>query len=172
MHSKTVEAAVNEQIGMEFFSAYLYLSMSAAFERKSLGGFAHWMRMQYEEELVHATKMFDFMIDNDGTVVLPAIAKPAPEFGTPLEIAKEALAHEKQITASIIRLYELAVKENDYPTQIIMQWFISEQTEEEKNVGDIVAHLELVGDDGPALLLMDNQLASRTAEPAPGEAGA
>ena len=170
MRSKLVESAMNDQIGAEFYSAYLYLSMSAFFERKSLAGFAHWMRLQYGEELVHATKMFDFMVDNDANLQLQPIPAPPSEFGTPLEIMREALRHEQEITASIVKVYELAVSEHEYPTQILMQWFINEQTEEEKTVGDIVAHLEMIGDDGPALLLMDNQLAGRTADSA--DAGA
>jgi ferritin len=159
---KAVESAINKQIGDEFYSAYLYLSMSAFFERMSLSGFAHWMRLQYEEELVHASKLFDFLADNDGHVELQPVAKPPSEFGTPLEIIETALQHEKEVTASIIRLYETAVKESEYPTQIVMQWFIAEQTEEEKQVGDIVAQLKMVGGDGPALLIIDAQLASRT----------
>ncbi len=157
-----VETALNQQISKEFFSAYLYLSMAAFFERLSLGGFAHWMRLQYEEELTHAIKLYDFLVDNDGQVELQAIAKPPSEFGTPVEIMEAALDHEKEITASINALYETAAKENEYPTQIILQWFISEQAEEEKQVGDIVAQLKMVGGDGPALLLMDSQLAGRT----------
>lgn len=163
---KAVESAVNTQIAAEFYSAYLYFSMSAFFERMSLTGFAHWMRMQYDEELLHAAKLFDFLVDNDGHVELQAIAKPPSEFGTPEEIMEAALQHEKQVTASIVALYETAVKESEYPTQILMQWFITEQAEEEKQVGDIVSQLKMVGRDGPALLIMDSQLAGRTSRSA------
>ncbi|MFQ5551108.1 MAG: ferritin [Gemmatimonadales bacterium] len=166
MHSKAVEAAVNDQIRDEFYSAHLYLSMSAFFESQSLGGFATWMRMQYEEEIMHAVKLYDFLLDNDGKVELQAIDQPPSGFGTPLEIMKQALEHEREVSRSITALYELALEERDYPTQILLQWFISEQTEEEKMVGDIVAQLEMIGSDGSALLIMDGQLGSRRTQAA------
>lgn len=164
MLNETVEKAINEQIKNEFYSAYLYLSMSAYCERINLGGFANWMRLQYEEETAHALRLFDFLNDREGNVKLLTIQQPPSEFSSPLEIFREVLAHEKKVTAMIHELYALSVKENDYPTQVEMQWFITEQVEEEKSASEIVEQLKMVGDDNTALLMLDRQLAARTAE--------
>ena len=141
MPTKAVQAAINDQIAMELESAYVYLSMAAYFDENNLPGFSHWMRMQHQEELEHAMKLFDFMLDNGGHVVLKALAKPPAQFKGALAVMKQSLKHEQKVTASITRLYELAVKEKDYPAQILLQWFISEQTEEEKTV---IAHRHLI----------------------------
>ena len=163
MPTKAVQAAINDQIAMELESAYVYLSMAAYFDENNLPGFSHWMRMQHGEELAHAMKMFDFMLDNGGHVVLKALAKPPSQFKGALAVMKQSLKHERKVTGAITKLYELAVREKDYPAQILLQWFISEQTEEEKTVGDIIAQMEMVGDSGSGLLLIDQQLSGRTA---------
>jgi ferritin len=157
-------AGINDQVAKEFYAAYLYLSMAAYCDGKNLPGFAHWMRMQFQEELGHALRLFDFVLERGGQAELQAIDKPPVDFGSPLDVMKAALAHEQKVTASINRLYELADKEKDYPTQLMLQWFITEQVEEERSVGDIIAQLELAGDGGPALLMMDRQLAGRRPE--------
>jgi ferritin len=164
MASKAVVKAINDQIAMEFKAAYTYLSMSAYFESQSLPGFAHWMRMQYEEELTHALRLFDFLGDLGELVELKAIEKPPAKYESTLAAFKAALGHEKKVTASINKIYDLAVEENHYPTQLQMQWFVSEQVEEEKSVGDVITQLEMVGDHGPALLMMDKQLGGRAGE--------
>ncbi|MEE8193849.1 MAG: ferritin [Gemmatimonadales bacterium] len=164
MPAKGVVAGINDQIAKEFYAAYLYLAMAAYCDAESLPGFAHWMRMQYDEELGHALRLFDFLLERGERVQLKAIEKPPLKFGSPLEVIKATLAHEKKVTASINKLYETAVKEKDYPAQLMLQWFINEQVEEERSVGDIIAQLEMAGDSGPALLMMDRQLASRQAE--------
>jgi ferritin len=164
MPAKGVVAGINDQIAKEFYAAYLYLAMAAYCDAESLPGFAHWMRMQYDEELGHALRLFDFLLERGERVQLKAIDKPPLKFGSPLEVIKAALAHEKKVTASINKLYETAVKEKEYPAQLMLQWFINEQVEEERSVGDIIAQLEMAGDSGPALLMMDRQLASRQAE--------
>jgi ferritin len=164
MPAKGVVAGINDQIAKEFYAAYLYLAMAAYCDAESLPGFAHWMRMQYDEELGHALRLFDFLLERGERVQLKAIDKPPLKFGSPLEVIKATLAHEKKVTASINKLYETAVKEKDYPAQLMLQWFINEQVEEERSVGDIIAQLEMAGDSGPALLMMDRQLASRQAE--------
>jgi len=164
MPAKGVVAGINDQIAKEFYAAYLYLAMAAYCDAESLPGFAHWMRMQHDEELGHALRLFDFLLEKGERVQLKAIDKPPLKFGTPLEVIKAALAHEKKVTASINKLYETAVKEKDYPAQLMLQWFISEQVEEERSASDIIAQLEMAGDSGPALLMMDRQLASRQAE--------
>lgn len=164
MQSKAVEAGLNDQIAGEFYAAYLYLSMAAFFESQNLPGFAHWMRLQYREELSHAERLFNFLIDRGGRVVLQALDKPPMDFKGPLAGMEQALKHEQEVTAAIHTLYELAVKEKDYPTQLELQWFISEQVEEERTVSDVIAQLRRAGDSGPGLLLIDRQLGTRSDE--------
>jgi ferritin len=162
MLNKTIQDALNEQITEEFASAYLYLSMSAYCDSANLPGFAHWMRLQYQEELAHALKLFDFVSDRGGRVMLRAIAQPPAEFESPLDLFQQALEHERAISARINQLYALAMKENDYPTQAHLQWFITEQVEEEKNAGQIVEQLKMSGGNGTALLMLDSALGART----------
>lgn len=164
MIGKPVQDAMNEQINKELFSAYLYLSMTAYFENKNLAGFAHWMRMQADEEREHAMKFYDFIIERGGRVMLKGIDAPKTEWSSSLEVAEEVAAHEAKVTASIYALYELAMQEKDYPAQVMLQWFISEQTEEEKNAAEIVANLKLIEDRGTAVLMLDHQLAKRKGE--------
>ena len=161
MISETIQNAINQQIKHEFFSSYLYLSMSAYFETLSLPGFARWMRVQSQEEHEHAMKFFDFLNDRGGSVELQALDQPAGEFQSPLDVFEQSLAHERKVTALIHRLYELALKENDYATQTLLQWFITEQVEEEKNAGQIVEQLKMTGGEPSALLLLDRDLAGR-----------
>jgi ferritin len=161
MISKAMQEAINEQINKELFSAYLYLSMSAHFESQNLGGFAKWMRVQADEEREHAMKFYDHLIERGGTIKLAAIAAPAQSWKSNLEAFKEVQAHEAKVTASIYSLYETALKEKDYPAQVMLQWFISEQVEEEKNAGDIVSQLELIDAHGTAVLMLDKQLGKR-----------
>jgi len=164
MSSPTVVKLINDQVAMEFHAAYLYLSMSAHLESQNLPGFAAWMRMQYQEETTHALRFLDFLLESGDKVELQAVAKPVATFKGALDIFKKALGHEKKVTASINRIYEAAVKAKDYPAQLMLQWFINEQQEEEKTAGDIIAKLELVGDNGPALLMLDRELGSRGPE--------
>ncbi len=166
MGSKAVVKAINDQIAMEFKAAYTYLSMSAYFEDQNLPGFAHWMRMQYEEELAHALRLFDFLADLGERVELQAVPQPPADYESTLAAFQTALAHEQKVTASINKIYDLAVKENHYPTQLQMQWFVTEQVEEEKSVGDVISQLEMVGDNPAALLMLDRTLAGRTGEAA------
>ncbi len=161
MLSKTLEAAINEQIKNELYSAYLYLSMSAYLEANNMPGSARWMRLQSEEETSHAMKLFDYMNDRGNRVVLQAIDQPPSEFASVLDIFEKALEHEQKVTGMINRIYELAVKENDYPTQVELQWFITEQVEEEKSAGDIVEQLKIVGEHGPSLIMLDRALGAR-----------
>ena len=161
MLSTSLEKTINDQIKNELYSAYLYLSMSAYLEANNLPGSARWMRLQYEEEVSHAMKLFDYIHDRGGRVVLQAIDQPAAEFGSLLDVFQKALEHEQKVTGMINRIYDLAVKENDYPTQIEMQWFITEQVEEEKSAGDIVDQLKMVGDHTPSLIMLDRHLGAR-----------
>ncbi len=161
MLNKTIEAALNDQIKHELESAYLYLSMSAYCQSLSLPGFAHWLRHQYEEENEHAMRIYDYVHERGGRVILQAIAEPKSEFGSPLEVFQQVLEHERKVTGLINKLYELAVKENDYATQVMLQWFINEQVEEESTASGIIDQLKLVGDSGPGLYKIDRHLGKR-----------
>lgn len=164
MLSKSLQNALNEQIKNELYSAYVYLSMSAHFEAANLRGFAHWMRVQSQEEVAHAMRIFDFINDRGGRVVLQAIDEPPADFKSPLEVFQKALEHERKVTEMIHKLYELAVKGNDYPAQVMLQWFIEEQVEEEKSATEVVEQLKLIGDQGAGLFMLDRQLGERKAE--------
>jgi ferritin len=159
-----MQDAMNEQINKELFSSYLYLSMAAHFEGKNLPGFANWMRIQAEEEREHAMKFYDFILERGGHVQLKAIDAPKAEWGSNLEVVEEVAAHESKVTASINDLYELALKEKDYPSQIMLQWFITEQVEEESSAAQVVADLKLIEERGTAVLMLDKQLGKRQAE--------
>jgi ferritin len=164
MLTKAVLEALNDQIRFEFSSAYVYLSMSAHCEAENLPGFARWLRVQWEEELKHAMKLFHFVFERGGRVTLQGIEKPVGKWKSPAEVFDQVLAHEQKVTSSIHRLYDVATREKDYPTQVMLQWFISEQVEEEKNATEIVELLKLAGSSGPALLMVDRQLGARAKE--------
>jgi ferritin len=161
MLSEKLQAALNEQVTAELFASHLYLSMAAHFSDADLPGFEAWMRAQAEEERGHAFRLFDFVLDRDGQVTLGAIDAPATDFGSALATMEAALGHEQKVSAQINALYKLAGDESDYPAQVMLQWFVTEQVEEEKTAMDIIARLKLAGDDGAALLLMDQEMGSR-----------
>lgn len=160
--SKTIQDALNKHINHEFHSSYLYLSMSAYCDSINLPGFAHWMRVQSQEEYEHTMNLFDFVNDREGRVMLQPISQPTLEFQSPLEVMQQTLEHERQVSQLIHRLYEVAVKEGDYPTQVHLQGFITEQVEEEKVASNIVEQLKMIGGKGDALLLLDRELSART----------
>ena len=163
MLNKTVERAINEQIQAELYSAYLYLSMAANSAAANLPGFAHWMKAQSQEETEHAMKFFNYVNERGGRVVLKPLDQPPVEFGSPVDLFKKVLEHEQLVTGLINDLYELAVKENDYATQVLLHWFIEEQVEEEANAAQIVETLKMAGDKGNALIMVDKGLAKRGA---------
>ena len=171
MLSKVVQDGINEQIKNELYSAYLYLSMSAHFEAANLSGFAHWMRLQSQEEVSHAMKFFDFVNNRNGRVVLQAIDQPPVEFGSSLDIFEQTLEHERKVTAMINRLYKLALEESDYPTQVMLQWFIEEQVEEEASAEQIVEMLKMIGDETRSLIMLDRELGQRVSSPAEQDSG-
>ena len=169
MISEKMQSALNEQVNKEFYSAYLYLAMSAYCTEIGLPGFAHWMRLQYEEENMHVTKMYDYILDQGGQIHLKHIEEPAQEFGSPLEIFEKTLEHEQFITRSINELMGMAIEERDYATQTFLKWYVSEQVEEEANVHDILNPLRMVGDDKGGVMMIDQNLGGRAA-PAPAAA--
>jgi len=165
MLKKKMEEALNDQINKELYSAYLYLSMSAYSEHIGLPGFANWFMIQYKEEVDHAMKIYNYINDQGGQVKLKAIDEPTTEFRNALDMFQKTLAHEQFITKSINELVELGIKEKDHATQIFLQWFVTEQIEEEKNDNDILAKLKLAGDKGSGLFMIDKELAARVYTP-------
>ncbi len=161
---KSVQDAMNGQIRNELYSAYQYLAMSAYCESANLPGFAHWMRMQSREELEHAMKFYDFVLDRGGKVSLQAIDRPSEEFASPLDVFEQSLAQERRVTSQIHDLYALAQQEKDYASIPLLQWFVTEQIEEEKNAGQVVDTLKMIGDSRDALFLLDRELGQRQEE--------
>lgn len=159
---KAVQDALNQQIGKELYAAYLYLAMSARFELKSLLGFGKWMRLQAEEELRHALRLFDYMNRRSAVIVFGGVDAPPEEFGGPLEAFQTALEHERKVTELIHRLYDLAVDKHDHATQLELQWFVTEQVEEEDSIGTIVDQLKMAGDNEAAIFILDRDLAARS----------
>ncbi|EPR37586.1 Ferritin Dps family protein [Desulfovibrio sp. X2] len=160
MLHKDIEKAINDQIKWEFWSGYLYLSMSSWFASKGLAGFAGWMKNQSGEELFHAMKMFDYVNERGGHAVLQTVDAPPSEWKSVLDALKTGLAHEGEVTARINALVDTAVKHKDHATSNFLQWFVAEQVEEEASFSDVVNKLELVGD-GSALYMLDKELATR-----------
>ncbi|MDT8436904.1 MAG: ferritin, partial [Gemmatimonadota bacterium] len=158
MISDTLRDEINEQIKFELFSAYLYLAMSAWCADRNLAGFAHWMNLQAKEEVDHAMRFYHFLLERGARVELQAIEQPPMDFGSPLAVMEKSLAHEKFVSSRIHDLYELAQKEGDYPAQVMLQWFITEQVEEEASIDEIVERMKMFGSEGPALLMLDTQL--------------
>lgn len=164
MISKPMQDALNEQIRNEMHSAYIYLSMAAYFESAPFEGFAAWMRVQAQEETMHAMKIFDHLLDRGGSVRLQAIPEPPASFDGPLPVFEQALLHEQEVTRSIHELYALSLAEKDFASRVFLDWFVSEQVEEEKNAQLIVEQLRMVGKDLPGLLILDQRYGQRAPE--------
>ncbi len=160
-----IQDALNEQINAELYSSYLYLSMSAWFESKTLAGMANWMRIQAQEELLHAMKFFDFINERNGLVVLTQIEAPRTEWNAPLEVFENSLAHEEKVTGLINALVDLSLAESDHATDTFLQWFVTEQVEEEAAAQTVVDKLKLGGDNPVALFMIDSELAGRMPPP-------
>lgn len=165
MFSKKMEKAINEQINAELYSSYLYLSMSAYFAAAGLPGFANWMRVQAQEELFHAMKFFDHVNERGNRVTLKAIGEPPAQWDSPLAIFANALEHEQKVTGLINNLVNLAQSEKDHATVIFLQWFVTEQIEEEASAGTILQKLKLIGKDASGLFVLDGDLAQRVFTP-------
>ncbi len=159
---QTVKDLINDQITHEFYASYLYLAMAAHFEEQNYDGFAQWFRMQAQEEKAHAMKLFDFLVERGERIELQQIDKPPVEFGGPVDAFKAALAHEQKVTGLINRIYEAAVAAKDYPTQVMLQWFIEEQVEEEATTGTAVERLEMAGGSNAALMFLDSEYGKRS----------
>jgi len=161
MLDKKMLQKLNEQINHELHSAYLYLSMAAYFESMNFKGFAHWMKKQAQEEQVHAMKFFDYIYDRGDKVELTQIAAPEKKWKSPLAAFEAAYKHEQKVTGLIHALVKLANEQKDYATASFLQWYVDEQVEEEASADEIVQQLKLVGDNGPALLMLDKHLGAR-----------
>jgi ferritin len=172
MLSDRMQETLNRQINREFFSAYSYLALTAYFEDINLKGCAHWMRTQYEEELVHANKAFDFVHDRDGRVTLTTLEAPIASWSSPVEAFAFALETEKANSKQIYEVVETAMDERDHATHTFMQWFVNEQIEEEALVNDMLQRLRLVGDNNTGLFLIDHELGLRKPQVAGADGGA
>ena len=154
--------AINQQIIGEFSSAYLYLAMAAHFENANLQGFAKWMRVQAQEEASHAMIFFNFLTDRGGQAIPAQLEVPAAEYGTPQEVFKKIKDHERKVSEAIDNLADLAVAEKDHATRALLDWFVTEQVEEQAVSSNIHARLKLIGGDPTGLLALDRELGVRT----------
>ena len=165
MLNNDMEKALNAQVNAEMYSAYLYLSMSAFFQSKSLSGFAGWMRVQAQEEMVHAMKFYDFINERGGRVILEPIEAPPTDWDSPLATFEAVYAHEQKVTGLINELVELALEKHDHATNIFLHWFVSEQVEEEDSANEVVEKIKLVGDAKGGLFMLDRELGQRVFTP-------
>ena len=161
MIDQRMQEALNKQINAEIYSAYLYLSMSAHFQSVNLAGFANWMRVQWQEELAHALKFYDYVNERGGRVVLQPVEAPPSAWDSPLALFEDVYRHEQKVTGMINKLVDLAVEIRDHATNNVLQWFVAEQVEEEASADEVVQKLKLVGDDPSALFMIDRELAQR-----------
>jgi ferritin len=167
--TEKVQKALNDQIHHELESAYIYLSMAAYFESANFPGFAHWMKMQFEEEMLHTFRFYDYIHSRGAKVTLQAIEAPPEDYKSSLAVFEKSLAHEQKITADIHNLYALAMEEKDYPSLSFLQWFIDEQVEEEEHVGGVVEDIKRVSDSDQGMLMLDRELGQRLTPAVEGE---
>ncbi|MCK5024840.1 MAG: ferritin [Thermoplasmata archaeon] len=159
--SKKMEKALNDQINAEMYSSYLYLSMASDLNSKALDGFSNWMKTQAQEELYHAMKLYDFVLERGGSVTLDAIEAPQTEWENPLAIFQGAYKHELLVTRLINNLVDLAIKEKDHATNNFLQWYVKEQVEEEASADEIVQKLKLIGNQGNGIFMLDKEMGAR-----------
>lgn len=165
MLKQTIEDALNKQINEEMFSSYLYLSMASYFESINLLGFANWMHVQAKEEMTHAMKFYAYVNERGGRVKLAQIDAPKTDWANSLEVMDEVLAHEQKITESINNLVNLAIDEKDHASNIFLQWFVTEQVEEEASVSDVLNKLKLMENAPGGLFMLDRELSARVFVP-------
>jgi ferritin len=161
MLSKKLEDALNTQLNAEMYSSYLYLSMAAWFESKNLPGFAHWLKVQTQEEMVHALKFYNYLRDRQGTVKLKAIDGPAVKWESPTAAFDAVYKHEQKVTGLINNLMDLAIVEKDHAAKIFLDWFVNEQVEEESSSSEVLQKLKMVGENSSALFVLDQEMAAR-----------
>jgi ferritin len=166
MQSKKVEQALNKQINEEIYSAYVYLAMAAEADKLGLPGFVNWFKLQYNEELSHADRFFNYVLERDGTIELEAIGKPETGDETALSLFEKALAHEQHITQLIFNLKDLARAESDHATDVFLEWFVNEQVEEEASTRAVIDQLRMVEGNPNGLFMIDRELAARQPESA------
>ncbi|HUV64090.1 MAG TPA: ferritin [Sedimentisphaerales bacterium] len=171
MINKKMEEALNGQVNAELYSAYLYLSMESYFKSLNLNGFANWMRVQTQEEIVHATKIYDFINERGGRAILKAIEGPTTTWDSPRAVFEAAYKHEQKVTGLINDLVDLAIKEKDHASNTFLQWFVNEQVEEEASADQIVQQLKMMESAPGGLFMLDRELAQRvfTLPPAQGQ---
>ncbi len=167
MLNEKMQAALNGQLNAELYSSYLYLSMSAYFQSMSLDGFANWMRIQAQEELVHTMKFYDYIGERDAKVTLTAVEGPPTEWDSPAAAFAHVYKHEQKVTSLINQLVNLAIEEKDHACNNFLQWFVSEQVEEESSANNVVQKLKLMGDAPGGLFIIDQELATRIFTPPP-----
>ena len=165
MISKNTTNALNGQINAEIYSSYLYLSMSAYASSLALKGAANWFMVQAKEEMIHVQRIYDYVNSQNQRVILEAIDKPPADFDSLQQMFEETLKHEQKVTRLINDLVDLVIAEKDHATEIFLQWFVSEQVEEEEGVGDILGQLKLAGEHGGGLFMLDKELAKRVYTP-------
>ncbi len=165
MIKEKIQNALNDQLNAEIYSAYLYLSMAAYFHSINLKGFANWMEVQYQEEMTHAMKFYNYLLQRGGRVILKAIESPPVEWESPLDAFKAVYAHEQKVTGLINNLVELALEEKDHATHIFLQWFVTEQVEEEESADEVVQRLLIIGDSKHGMFMLDRELGMRTFTP-------
>lgn len=161
MLKEKVLNAINEQINAEQFSAFLYLSMSAYFYEKGLPGFGNWMFIQYQEELTHANKFFNYVNERGGKAVIKAIDQVDTDFVGVIDVFEKTLAHEQHVTDRINKLMDVAIAESDHATVSFLKWFVDEQVEEEANVTEILDTLKLINGQGNGIFMLDREMRSR-----------
>lgn len=172
MLANEVENALNKQLNAEIYSSYLYVSMAAQCKADDLDGFAAWLETQAQEEMTHAAKFYNFIIQRGGRVKLAGIEGPQIEWETPLAIFEDTLAHEQKVSAMINNLMDIAIAQKDHATQIFLQWFVTEQVEEEESVGMVLGKIRRVKDSAQGMYLLDQELGQRQPQPLPGNTAA
>ena len=161
MLKKKMEDALNHQMNRELYSGYLYFSMASYFESKNLKGLAHWMMVQAQEEYVHGMKFYKYIIERGGKAKMAAIEAPASKWASPVKVFEQVYKHEQAVTGLIHKLVDLATSQKDHATHIFLQWFVSEQVEEEATASDILERLKMIGKNSNALLMLDKELSQR-----------
>ena len=165
MLTNKVEEALNNQINAEMYSAYLYLSMAAWLETKNLGGFANWMKVQYDEEIFHAMKMFRYINERGGRVTLKRIEAPKTDWADITQVIEDTYTHEQKVTGLVNELVNIAFEEKDHATVNFLQWYVAEQVEEEANASQLLEQVKLIDGKGSGLFMLDREAKGRVFTP-------